>query len=99
ERNKIIAYYEIVSINTQGKEVVCETKNGAYRLKKRLYELKKLLPSHLFLQIFSSEIVNFSCIQEFALTRNGIYQVILQSGKTTYTSRRYMQEIRKEYLS
>ncbi|BDR60340.1 LytTR family DNA-binding domain-containing protein [Lactobacillus xylocopicola] len=97
-RKKIIPYYEIISIHTENKAVVCETIDGLYQLKKRLYEIRELLPYRLFVQISSSEILNFSCIQEFALTRNGIYQVILKNGKTTYTSRRYMQVINKEYL-
>lgn len=70
-----------------------------YRIKQRLYEVKLLLPTQLFVQISSSEIVNFSYIQEFALAQNGIYQVILKNGKMTYTSPRYMQKIKKEYLS
>ena len=81
------------------KEVVCETEQDVYRIKQRLYEVKFLLPTQLFVQISSSEIVNFSYIQEFALAQNGIYQVILKNGKMTYTSRRYMQKIKKEYLS
>lgn len=85
-RKKIIAFHEIISIHTQNKEVVCETEQDVYRIKQRLYEVKLLLPRQLFVQISSSEIVNFSYIQEFALAQNGIYQVILKNGKMTYTT-------------
>ncbi|RMC40855.1 LytTR family transcriptional regulator [Lactobacillus sp. ESL0236] len=98
-RQKVIALYDVISIHTQDKKVICETNQGNYRLKKRLYEIKSILPQRVFIQVSSSEIVNFSCIQEFALTRNGIYQIIFKNGHTTYSSRRYMQKIKKEFLS
>ncbi|RHW53395.1 hypothetical protein DS834_00185 [Lactobacillus bombicola] len=98
-RQKVIALYDVISIHTQDKKVICETNQGNYHLKKRLYEIKSILPQRVFIQVSSSEIVNFSCIQEFALTRNGIYQIIFKNGHTTYSSRRYMQKIKKEFLS
>ncbi|MDV7715911.1 LytTR family transcriptional regulator [Oenococcus oeni] len=95
---KAISLYQIVSIHTDGKNVVCETKGGIYRIRKRIYEMKTVIPKSLFIQISNSEIVNISQIKNFSLSQTGIYQVNLLNGRKTYTSRRYTQIIRKELL-
>lgn len=80
-RKKIIAFHEIISIHTQNKEVVCETEQDVYRIKQRLYEVKLLLPRQLFVQISSSEIVNFSYIQEFALHKTEFIKLFSKTAK------------------
>ncbi|PUD96134.1 LytTR family transcriptional regulator [Levilactobacillus brevis] len=61
-----------------------------------MYQLKQLLPSDLFLQLSSGELVNRQHIRHFSLTPSG--QVLLSTGATTFVSRRCMQQIRKEFL-
>lgn len=98
EKRTVIPLYQIISIHTDNKNIICETQYNTYRLNKRIYEMKELLPSALFLQLSNSEIVNISQIKEFNLTKSGNYQVNLLNGTVTYTSRRYAQLIRKELL-
>ncbi|MFT9005518.1 MAG: LytTR family DNA-binding domain-containing protein [Liquorilactobacillus hordei] len=95
---KSIYLHQIISIHTESKKIICETKDGNFSIKNRIYELSTLLPKQIFLQISSSEIVNITQIKEFSLSQTGVYQVNLLNGRKTYTSRRYAQAIRKEFL-
>lgn len=97
-RRKAIPFYQIVSVHTAGKKIVCETETGVYRLKERIYELIELLPAELFIQVSSAEIVSIAQIKDFSLSKTGIYQVNLINGRQTYTSRRYTQKIRRALL-
>ena len=98
QRRKAISFYQVVRIFTENRQLICQTLTGCYRIRYRLYELKELLPSRLFIQISSSEIVNLSQIKDFSLSKTGIYQVELLDGSQTFTSRRYAQKIRRELL-
>ncbi|WEV51298.1 LytTR family DNA-binding domain-containing protein [Lactobacillus sp. ESL0731] len=95
---KMISLYEITRFYTQNKHVVCEVGQQVYRIKSRIYELSERLPPDTFIQISSSEIVSIASIDSLALTKTGSYQVNLTNGETTFTSRRYMQKLRKEFL-
>lgn len=81
---------------TANKVVWCETADGRYRLRERLYELERQLPTDLFLRISSGEIVRIACIHKFTLTPTGTFQVQLTNGTTTFASRRYTQHLRKD---
>lgn len=98
QRRKAISFYQVVRIFTENRQLICQTLTGYYRIHYRLYELKELLPSRLFIQISSSEIVNLSQIKDFSLSKTGIYQVELLDGSQTFTSRRYAQKIRRGLL-
>lgn len=98
EKRKVIPLYQIISVHTESKKVLCETKNGTYYIQKRIYEMKEILPQKLFIQLSNSEIVNVTQIKAFSLSSTGSYQVDLSNGRRTYTSRRYAQIIRKELL-
>lgn len=98
QRRKAISFYQVVRIFTENRQLICQTLTGYYRIRYRLYELKELLPSRLFIQISSSEIVNISQIKDFSLSKTGIYQVELLDGSRTFTSRRYAQKIRRGLL-
>lgn len=98
QRRKAISFYQVVRIFTENRQLICQTLTGHYRIRYRLYELKELLPSRLFIQISSSEIVNLSQIKDFSLSKTGIYQVELLDGSQTFTSRRYAQKIRRGLL-
>ncbi|WEV38855.1 LytTR family DNA-binding domain-containing protein [Lactobacillus sp. ESL0680] len=95
---KMIPLYEITRFYTQNKYVVCEADGQTYRIKPRIYELNNSLPPDTFIQISSSEIVSLASIDSLSLTKTGCYQVNLTTGETTFTSRRYMQKLRKEFL-
>ncbi|WEV54339.1 LytTR family DNA-binding domain-containing protein [Leuconostocaceae bacterium ESL0723] len=96
---RYIPVYQIERVYTEKKAVYCQTQSGVYRVAARIYQLRDELSRHRFIQISSGEIVNRAMIERFALTQSGLYQVILTNGQVCFASRRYMQQIRKEYLS
>ena len=98
ETRELVPVDQIIRIHTDAKHVVMETKATSYTLTQRIYQLKQLLPSDLFLQLSSGELVNRQHIRHFSLTPSGLYQVLLSTGATTFVSRRCMQQIRKEFL-
>ncbi|MFD1470910.1 LytTR family DNA-binding domain-containing protein [Companilactobacillus mishanensis] len=97
-RKKQISMYQIIGFHTDGKKVICQTSEGEYRVNKRIYELKDALPDKLFIQISSSEIISIASIKDLELTKSGIYQINLNDGSETYTSRRYMKLLREKLL-
>ncbi len=97
-RQTIIPLYAVIGFHTEGKSVVCQTIEESYKIKNRIYELNRFLPDDAFIQISSSEILNISSIKRLSLTKNGIYQIDLITGNSTYTSRRFMKKLRRELL-
>ena len=97
-RKTMLSVYQIISFHTAGKDVVCQTEDLEYKVNQRIYELIQTLPKNQFVQISSSEIINVSSIKDLTLTKTGSYQINLNNGQTTYTSRRYMKLLRKEFL-
>lgn len=96
---RMIPIYQIIRFYTESKNVVCETTDQEiYRVHQRIYELNRILPKDSFIQASSSELVNINSIYDLSLTKTGTYQINLTNGKSTYTSRRYMKELRKKFL-
>ncbi|GAP00067.1 LytTR family DNA-binding domain-containing protein [Fructobacillus ficulneus] len=96
--------YEQVSISaidriyTEKQSVYCQINNHKFKIQKRIYELRNLLPDQSYLQISQSEIVNRHFIRCFKISKTGLAQVIFTDGQSTFASRRYMQKIKKENL-
>lgn len=93
-----LSLYQISSFHTAGKKVVCESSEGVFQIRKRIYELINILPEDSFIQISSSEIISIAHIKNLSLTKSGIYQINLINGTSTYTSRRYMTKLRRRFL-
>ena len=84
---------EILRIYTEGQRVICETAEGRFFLKKRIYELEELLREG-FVRISNSEIVNIRKILRLDAGITGTIGVSLEGGVKTYASRRYVPKIR-----
>lgn len=97
-RRIVVPFYRIIRFYTQGKHVVCETTTGTYRVRQRMYELRTQLSDSMFISVSNAEIVNKSAIQSFSLTNSGSYQINLTTGASTYTSRRYVKQIKEAFL-
>lgn len=98
EQRIVVLLYRVIRFYTQSKVVMCETVDGVYRMRERLYELRDRLSGVSFIAISSSEIVSKTAIESFSLTKQGSYQIHLITGDATYTSRRYMKNIREAFL-
>ena len=98
EQRIVVPLYRVIRFYTQSKVVMCETADGVYRMRERLYELRDRLSGVSFIAISSSEIVSKMAIESFSLTKQGSYQIHLITGDATYTSRRYMKNIREAFL-
>lgn len=93
---KLLSPSEIECIMvTDGKTEAVTVTGERFRLKKRLYELEKLLPSD-FIKINKSCIANKSCIERFFAQFSGAVNVIFKSGYIDYVSRRCFAKIKKE---
>lgn len=92
-----VTYYlnlsEILFFETDSKVVMAHTKDSAYQVNYKLYELENLLTSN-FMRIAKSTIINLNKI--YAITRS-ISNCQIQfedSYKTVYASRRYYRDLR-----
>lgn len=91
--------FQIDRIYTSAKLVYCQIGAQSYEIPERIYQMRNRLSHHRFIQISAAEIVNRAIIKRFDLSKTGAYQLILKDGSISPVSRRYMQSIRKEYLS
>lgn len=95
-QNKVSYYLnlsEILFFETDSKLVMAHTRDQAYEVNYKLYELEDLL-GHNFMRIAKSTIINLDKI--YAITRS-ISNCKIQfqnSYKTVYASRRYYRELR-----
>lgn len=94
---RILKFSEIECISVlDGKTVAIDTRGKQYRLKYRLYELEKLLPTS-FIRINKSSFANENRIRQFSATFSGAVDVIFQCGYREYVSRRCFAAIKRRY--
>lgn len=67
-----------------------------YRLKHRLFEIEKLLPSS-FIRINKSTIANETKIERFKANFSGAVDAVFKCGYKDYVSRRCFAEIKRRY--
>ena len=67
-----------------------------YLVKKRLYELEKLLPGN-FEKINKSAIANWSRVSKLKVELSGVVDVVFSSGHVDCISRRCFSELRRRY--
>ena len=93
---KIIRFQELECVTViDAKSFVIDTQGRQYRIRYKLYEAAKLLPSS-FIRINKSTIANKRRIERFTAAFSGSVNVIFKSGYTDYVSRRCFAEIKKE---
>lgn len=86
---------ECISV-LDGKTYAIASDGRQYRLKLRLYELEKLLPS-CFIRINKSSLANETRIARFAATFSGGVDAVFRSGYREYVSRRCFAAIKRRY--
>lgn len=93
----LLPFCEIECITVlDGKTYAVDTKNRQLRLKQRLYELEKLLPSS-FIRINKSSLANEARLERFAATYSGGVNAIFKSGYCDYVSRRCFANIKRRF--
>lgn len=79
-----------------GKTYAIDIQNRQFRLKQRLYELEKQLPSH-FIRINKSTLANEKRIERFTTAFSGAVDAVFRCGYREYVSRRCFTEIKRRY--
>ena len=93
---KVIGFNEVECVTVlDGKTLVIDTHGRQYKIRYKLYEAAKLLPSY-FIKINKSTLANKKQIECFQAAFSGSVNVVFKSGYTDYVSRRCFAEIKKE---
>lgn len=79
-----------------GKTYAIDSGNRRYRLKQRLYELEKQLPSS-FIRINKSTLANENALDRFTVTYAGSVDAVFKCGYTEYVSRRCFAQIKRRF--
>ena len=96
---KMLSVPEIECVTVlDGKTYAIDSKNQRYRLKQRLYELEKQLPSS-FIRINKSTLANESALDRFTVTIAGSVDAVFKCGYTEYVSRRCFAQIKRRLES
>ncbi len=95
QRIEVIEQADLVRIYASGGKIFAVTRKGEYALRLRLYEIEERLPSHQFVRISNSEIINLKYVDHFDLSFTGTICVKLSNGTVTYVSRRYVAKLKK----
>ncbi|MDO4168968.1 MAG: LytTR family DNA-binding domain-containing protein [Lachnospiraceae bacterium] len=92
---EIIEQEDLIRIYASSGKVFAVTHKGEYVLRLRLYEIEERLPSHQFVRISNSEIINLKNVNNFDLSFTGTICCKLTNGTITYVSRRYVSKLKK----
>ena len=74
-----------------------DNKGKQYRVKQKLFELEKILPSY-FVRINKSSLGNVQKIRRFKTSFNGSVDVEFVCGYVDYVSRRCLSEVKRRFL-
>lgn len=91
----IINVQDVICFYSNEQNNYCKTKNGEYRIKKKLYELEESLDKNSFIRISNSCIVNIKFIESFDLSKIGNIVIKLLDGSTEDVSKRRISSIMK----
>jgi len=95
DKIEVIEQADLIRIYASAGKVFAVTHKGEYTLRLRLYEIEERLPSHQFVRISNSEIINLKNVNNFDLSLSGTICVRLANGTMTYVSRRYVSKLKK----
>lgn len=95
EMQHILKPNDIHYFHTESESVVAVTSTGSYKLKEKLYELEKILPSNKFIRLSKSAIVNLHELSRFEASFNGTLCVYFKSGAKEYVSRTYVNTVKE----
>ena len=88
-RSMVLRFY------TEDKGVYCQTAQGVFTVRQRLYELEEELAGTRFVRVSNSEIVNLDRVAALDLTLAGTIKMTLEGGTVCWVSRRYVKKIRQ----
>lgn len=105
--NKIVVYKDDDIVIIPFEQIECITvingktwavdENGTrFKVKQRLYELEKILPSN-FIKINKSSLANENSIKKFTASFSGAVDAVFKCGYKDYVSRRCFAEIKRRY--
>ena len=86
---------DIESVYSEDKKVFVKTEEKIYRAKQRLYEFEAILPKSSFIRISNSEIINLDKVESINTKILGTIKITFYSGYVTYSSRRYIPQIKE----
>lgn len=95
DKIEVIDQADLIRIYANAGKVFAVTQKGEYVLRLRLYEIEERLPSHQFVRISNSEIINLKKVNNFDLSFTGTICVKLVNDTITYVSRRYVSKLKK----
>ncbi|MCI9307937.1 MAG: LytTR family transcriptional regulator [Oscillospiraceae bacterium] len=87
-RSMVLRFY------AEDKGVLCQTEQGTFTVRQRLYELEQALEGTRFVRVSNSEIVNLDRVTGLDLTLAGTIKMTLEGGTVCWVSRRYVKKIR-----
>lgn len=94
---KMLLFSDIECITVlDGRTYAIDSRNRRYRLRQRLYELEKLLPSS-FIRINKSALANENRLERFCASFSGAVDAVFRCGYTEYVSRRCFAEIKRRF--
>ena len=91
----LISDIECITVS-DGKTWAIDCRGQRYRLKQRLHEVEKILPSS-FIRINKSALANEARLDRFAACFSGAVDAVFQCGYREYVSRRCFAQIKRRY--
>lgn len=95
EMQHILKPQDIHFFHTENESVFAVNASGSFKLKEKLYELEKILPSTKFIRLSKSVIANLHELSRFEASFNGTLCVYFKSGTKEYVSRTYVSAIKE----
>ncbi|MBN8233816.1 LytTR family transcriptional regulator [Halobacillus kuroshimensis] len=98
ESQHILKPEHIQFFRSEDEAVFAYTRDASFKVKDKLYELERSLPSQRFVRISKSVLANLYEMSRFEPSFNGTLCVYFKSGEKEYASRHYVGNI-KEMLN
>lgn len=99
DERKLLPFHRIECVTVHsGRTWVVDDRGKQYRVRMRLYEVEKLLPT-CFIRINKSAIANETRLERFRVSFSGGVDAVFRSGYAEYVSRRCFAEIKRRFDS
>ncbi len=86
---------DVVRIRRIGRQVILETEDESFVLKKTLRQLDEELDKNTFVRISQSEIINAFKVKSLDVSITGTIIIEFSNGTTSDVSRRFVKSVRK----
>lgn len=97
DERRMLPFEQIDCITVmEGKTYAIDDRGKQYRVRLRLYEVEKMLPS-CFVRINKSAIANETRLERFVAGFSGSVDAVFKSGYREYVSRRCFAEIKRRF--